>query len=152
MTGEPSAAVEPKTMLGRVLFALAEPPFGIVTEEGLREWSAPFAMEGAPPTEGTAGWIGFCGFTGDAECDFPCWMGAELPTATGGLLEAMTGGVEGFLVPLAVALAYEDLAVGCAGTAGRGDVLPEPEPEPEETAMADCAACCGGADDTVLVI
>lgn len=81
------------------------------------------AMAGA--TEGTAGGMGLLPFTGEAE-DVPCCAECcEPPPAAGwGALEATTGGPP----CLFVAFAY-DLAVGCAGTAFEGDVVPEAEVE-----------------------
>jgi len=61
-------------------------------------------------------------FTGETELDLPCWAG-ELPTATAGLLDAIAGG-EGFFLFAAVAC---NRAVGCAGTAAKGDVVPVEE-------------------------
>lgn len=97
------------------------------------------------PTAGTAGGTTFFPFTGDMEFAFPC-CGAEPPTATGGVLEAIAGDWICFFV----ALAYVERAVGCAGTAARGDVVPEAD---DEAAVADCATLMGlEAGWIVLVI
>jgi len=127
----------------------------IVTEDGFLLWSpwtgAPFimlpllAMAGAP-TAGTAGGIAFLPFTGEIEVGLPCCTGAAPPTATGGVLDAIAGDWICFFV----ALAYVERAVDCAGTAARGDVVPETD---EEAAVADCTALMGlEADEIVLVI
>jgi len=85
-------------------------------------------------TAGTAGRIFCLPFTGDIELLFPCCVGAEPPTATGGLLDAIGGGENVFLV----ALAY-DRAAGC-DPGPEGDVVPEAD---DEATGADWAALAG---------